>query len=172
MKDNKYAKMIIIAIILMIIILIMIIVSLILDSGKAKEQNIIQTSNSVTPENLSDLNATNTQFEYDRIKSYLDKYLYCLEEKNYEKAYIFLHDDFKKEHFQTLEKYREYVSKKYYINNIILHDGYDKLGQYHILTVKFSDILNATDTSIPTFVQKFIIVENGLNDFKLSFQAE
>lgn len=173
MDENKFKKMIIISVILMLLILALIIYGLLKDEGKNKKENIVQLSNSITNEIVPDVIAASIdQFEGNRINLYLDNYLSCIEEKNYEKAYSFLHDDFKQAHYPTIEKYKEYVEKKYFVNNIISHEGYDKLGQYHILTVKFSDILNATQTTIPTFIQKFIIVENGLNDFELSFQAE
>ena len=50
--------------------------------------------------------------------------------------------------------------------------GYNMLGQYYVLSIKFLDILNAIGEEIPTTEQKFVIVENGINDFVLSFQAE
>lgn len=174
---KKEGKKTIIAIIVLIIIIIsLLIYSAIVNNKKEEntlnEQNIIQTGNDINPNLSTDLDMLSQLQQYDRIKYYFDKYLFYVEEQDYESAYNLLYDEFKQEHFKTVEEFTQYVTSKYPVVNTIEYTGYDKLGPYHILTIKFSDVLNATNDNVPSFEQKYIIIENGLNDYKISFQAQ
>lgn len=174
-KKNTKKILIIVLVIILIILLIYSFITVNTDEPTntvMPQQNTVQPENTINPNLVTDLYELSKMQQYDRIKYYMDKYLFYIEEQNYELAYSLLHDDFKQEHFKTLEEFKQYVIKKYPAVNTIEYTEYDKLGTYHILTIKFSDILHATSNDIPSFEQKYIIVENGLNDFKLSFQAE
>ena len=177
MKEEKMGKKTkIIIIILVIVLIILLIYSAILNNNK-KQENVIVPQNTIQTENINpnlntDLDNLSKLKQYDRIKYYLDKYLFYIEAQDYQNAYNMLYTDFKQQYFPTLEKFTQYVIKKYPVVNTIEYTEYDKLGKYHVLTITFSDVLNATSTTIPSFKQKYIIVEKGLNDFELSFQAE
>ena len=174
-ENNKKPMFIII---LSISIIVLIIISIILTKQKKAENTIlaentiIQPENNINPNLVTDLTELSEMQQYDRIKYYMDKYLFYIEEQKYELAYNMLHEDFKKAHYPTLEQFTQYVIQKYPIVNSIEYTEYVKLGKYHVLTMKFSDILNATSSNIPNFEQKYIIVENNLNDVSISFQAE
>ena len=176
-KNGKKKKTTSLVIILVLILVVLLIYSFIFANRKQPdntivEEEIVQPDNNTNPNVVTDLSELSQMQQYDRIKYYMDKYLFYIEEQNYELAYSLLHDDFKQEHFKTLEEFKQYVINKYPVVNTIEYEKYDKLGMYHILTIKFIDVLNSTSNNIPSFEQKYIIVENGLNDFKLSFQVE
>jgi len=180
MKEEKNTnKTIIVLIIILTIIIIGLLIFNVITSKKSNEnttnnrieENLIQDEY-VNPNLSTDLVELSKKSELERIQYYFDNYLFYIEDRDFETAYSKLNNDFKKEHFSTLEKYKEYVINKYPAVNTISYEDYNKLGKYNILTVKFSDILNATDNEIPSFEQKFIFVENELNDYELSFQAE
>lgn len=176
-KKKKVNLVFIFAMILIAVIFIFIIFNLIsynknenkVDLG---QNTVTNTQNEVNPNLSTDIEALSKLEEYDRMKYYFNKYLFYIENQEYDKAYSLLYSDFKQQYFKTIEEYKKYVSDKYPVVNSVDFADYNKLGKYHILTIKFSDILNATDSNVPTFEQKFIIIENGLNDFTLSFQAE
>ena len=176
-KGSNSKLLIIFIVLLIIVIFVFMIYNIIVSKKEAKpnieEQNTVESQeNFVNPNLLTDIEKLSKMQEYDRVKYYLDKYLFYVEEQQYEKAYSLLSDEFKTEHFNTLEKYKEFIIKKYPVVNTIKYQRYDKLGRYHVLTIEISDILNATDDKTPMFEQKFIVVENELNNFVLAFQAE
>ena len=160
-----------------IVVLILIVVMLIYNLMHQERVDPIlptTTSESETPEGTTDdeLVKLTKMIEYERIKYYLNKYLSYLEDGEYEKAYELLYPGFKEQYFKTLDEFKTYVGQKYSPVITIEYNGYNMLGEYYVLDIKFLDILNATAEETPTVNQKFVIVENNLNDFVLSFQAE
>lgn len=174
MKKNNGKKLTIVIVILLIIIVALLVYSAVTNKKDEHKQpeNTVQTDNNINPNLSTDLAELSQLQQYDRIKYYFDKYLFYIEEQDYESAYGLLHDDFKKEHFKTVEEFTQYAINKYPAVNTIEYTGYDKLGPYHVLTIKFSDILNSTNDNVPSFEQKYILIETELNEYKLSFQAE
>lgn len=177
-KEGNNKLIIILMIVLILAIVFFMIFNIVL--GNKKENNVINTANNIVsdenntnPNLTTDLEQLSKMQEFDRIKYYINKYLFYIENQDYERAYSLLYEDFKNEYFKTIEEFAQYVSGKYPIVNTITYEGYDKLGKYHVLTIEFSDVLSATEDDVPTFKQKFIVVENGVvGDFRLSFQAE
>lgn len=175
MKKNNGKKLTIVIVILLIIIVALLIYSAIVNKKEEhgqQQENTVQIDNDINPNLTTDLAELSQLQQYDRIKYYFDKYLFYIEEQDYESAYALLHDDFKQEHFKTVEEFTQYVVNKYPVVNTIEYTEYDKLGPYHVLTIKFSDILNSTNDNVPSFEQKYILIETELNGYKLSFQAE
>lgn len=176
-KNKKINFVIVLAIVLILAIFIFVAYNLIVynksqNSVESNQNTVTNTENETNPNLTTDLNELQKMEEYDRMKYYFNKYLFYIENQDYEKAYSLLYSEFKEKYFKSIDDYKKYVSEKYPVVNSTEFSDYDKLGKYHILTIKFSDILNATDNNIPSFEQKIIIIENGLNDFELSFQAE
>lgn len=106
--------------------------------------------------------------EQERMRHYIGKYISFINDKNYVEAYNLLYDNFKNEKFPTLESFEEYAKNKYYDNIYISYNDMRKYATYALYSVSigdFSDIGNE-DKFIDTV---FIIKENDIADFKLSF---
>jgi len=114
--------------------------------------------------------STSSLDEADRMKEYVGKYFYYVKEKQYDKAYELLYSKFKDNKFNTLEKFIQYV-ENIYPNNFYLEYGEVKrFGYYYYVSVVIYDINEITNemkSNVKGTV--FVIKENDILDFKLSF---
>lgn len=99
---------------------------------------------------------------------YLTQYMSYLENKEYEKAYSVLNQDFKNLYFPTIYHFTEYVEKNYFDVTRIEYTDIQRQGKYYILEVTLSDIFDELNLKC----QSFVIYEKSWNEFELSFQAE
>lgn len=109
-----------------------------------------------------------TRNEKERMQIYLAKYFNYLENKEYEKAYNLLYEDFKNLYYPTFSFYKKYVEETYFVAMEIEYEDIQRQGEYYIITVELINMLDPINTKM----QKFVIYEKGTNDFVLSFQAE
>ena len=110
--------------------------------------------------------------EPERIKYYFNKYIDCLENKDYETAYNMLDPRFKNNYFQTLDSYVTYVNNKYSPIISVTYDDFNRMGNYYILDVTFLDLFSSTDDNMVGTTQKFIFYETDYDVYTMSFQAE
>ena len=106
--------------------------------------------------------------EKKRITYYFSKYITYLEEKNYEKAYNLLYEDYKNNYSPTLEDFEKYAKERYPDFMRIEHTYMSRQGDYYILTV---DIYNLLTNEIIEKEQKYVIKEKDFLDYVLSFQV-
>lgn len=92
----------------------------------------------------------------------------CGEEKNYEKAYNLLYEEYRNNYFPTLEEFEKYVKQKYPDFMSVEYNDMSRQGEYYILTV---NIYNLLTNEIIEKEQKYIIKENNFLDYVLSFQV-
>ena len=123
-------------------------------------------------EQLANIRKTKTEVkemeEKKRITYYFSKYITYLEEKNYEKAYNLLYEDYKNNYFPTLEDFEKYAKERYPDFMRIEHTYMSRQGDYYILTV---DIYNLLTNEIIEKEQKYVIKEKDFLDYVLSFQV-
>lgn len=158
----------------LIIILIILIILLIAFVVANQDDEVVTEESSQTTEELA-LQQTvdlTQMYQYERIYYYLNQYLSWIEEGKYETAYNHLYFEFKNTYFPTLEQYTKYVQNKYPIVITMEDNGYNSLGEYWVIDIKIIDIINSTETTEISFSQKFVLKENAINDFVISFQAE
>ena len=173
-KNNKISKLnpFIIIIIILVIAIIAILVYSIIVSGKysGEDKTVIDTETGqvISGETL-ELYSMN---EPDRIKYYFNKYIDCLENKDYETAYNMLDQKFKDNYFQTLDSYVTYVNNKYSPIISVTYDDFNRMGNYYILDVTFLDLFSSTDDNMVGTTQKFIFYETDYDVYTMSFQAE
>lgn len=107
--------------------------------------------------------------ERTRIQQYCGTFIRHIENEEYDKAYDLLYPDFKTNYFKTLEDFTKYVQEKFPSDLIVVsYDNIERQGQYYIL---FTTIKTPLDSSY-SMDQKFILIENGFNDFKVSFDVK
>lgn len=106
--------------------------------------------------------------ERDRIEYYVSSFVEAIEDKEYEKAYNMLYDTFKKNYFPTLSSFEEYAENKFPKMLSLDHTNFERNGDYYILWITMSDPLGGKNSGIE---MNFVVQENDLNDFVMSFSV-
>lgn len=167
-KDSNKHAVIIIAGILIVILLV------ILDIRGNKQTNY----SNLTEEEIAvevkkeidemELNTISSMNERDRVEYYVSKFVEAIEEKDYEKAYDMLYDEFKSNYFSTLSSFEEYAESKFSKVLSLEQTNFERNGDYYILWITMSDPLSGKNSGKE---MNFVVRENDLNDFDLSFSV-
>lgn len=173
----------IINLLLVIVILIMIATNILIYKNNNKEissQNInnenVTQKNWVTDNNINRDeimqnvidNRLENMPELSRIQTYFGTFMTFIENRNYERAYNILNEDFKNNYFPTIETFEKYF-EEYPQNIMVNYKNVDRQGEIFVLTVEISDMFN---DELEPINKRVVIREKGLNDFKISFQVE
>ena len=160
-------------ILLIIAILIIIVLIVLIQINKRKTTKMTvsnETREQIEQKNENAITGNITQMsEEDRVEAYVGQFISAIEEKDYDKAYAKLNENFKNNYFKTLEDFKNYAEKKYPSNPSITYDSLKRIGQIYLVQVTIKDVMN---TDFNAFSQRFVIRENGANDYKVSFQAD
>ena len=169
MKAKKNKKNIIkITIIVCIVLIIILLFLLIALKSKIKENNNETVVETQEAREVKVTDYVRTRSEKERMQVYLAEYIKHIERGEYTSAYEKLYPDFRKNYFETESEFVSYV-KRYYSDLMMLdYEDIQRQGNYYILSVKITNMQEA-QTEIS---QKFIIYENGLNDYYISFQVK
>lgn len=185
--SNKKTKYIIIGIMVLLFVIIILILT-INTKPKNKSNSYInmQVSNQEIQNNINN-NATVENSEEENVvpkitKTPEEKYVnaipskkaeLCLERffeyinnKNYEEAYKYLSDNYKKDEFDSIEKFKDYITSNWYEVNIFSCSSTDKDNGIILLTGKITD-KNDEDKYQKKYIQRTFAVRLGsnLNDF-------
>ena len=167
-KDSNKHAIIIVAGILIVVILVF----LDLRGNKGTDYgNLTQEEISVALEKEIDemeINTVASLNERDRIEYYVSKFVEAIEEKDYEKAYDMLYEDFKENYFPTLSSFEEYAKSKFSKVLSLDHTNFERNGDYYILWITMSDPLSGKNSGKDI---NFVVRENALNVFDLSFSV-
>lgn len=164
-KKNKIIIAIIICSVLILCLLLLIVFLNILVKDKQNEETQI-----ITKEEKEEAvtNFVRNKSEKERMQIYLTKYLQHIEREEYSQAYEKLYPQFKENFFPIERDFISYVNTVY--SNLIMleYENIERQGKYYIITAKVTNV-GKVETE---FIQKFIIYENGFNDYLISFQAK
>ncbi len=127
------------------------------DQVRTQEERDEQITNIIRPKG-----------EKERVQIYVAEFLKHIEKKEYDEAYALLYDQFKKNYFPTISSFSSYAEEKYSDLMKLEYDSIERQGNYYILTVTITNLGENEKEE----TQKFIVYENGLNDYTLSFQAK
>ena len=105
--------------------------------------------------------------ERERIEAYVISFANAVEAGEYEKAYNMLHEEFKTKFFPTLDSFETYAKEKLPIVFAMNHTNFERIGDTYVLWVEMRDALSSKDP----VEMKFIVKENAMNDFVLSFSV-
>lgn len=126
-------------------------------------EEIEENTNQLEIEDLKDKD------ERTRIQQYCGKFLRYIESKEYDKAYALLYPEFKNNYFPTVEDFEKYAQEKFPSSLITVeYSNIERQGRYYILYTTVKTPLNTSYS----MEQKFILIENGFNDFQLSFDVK
>ena len=178
-KDNNTIKYIIFSIIISILIGLNLAVFINQHTDKKVATN--DTSNGFDPKNnvreVADENTVEKSMqnnisqmgERNRCQTYIGEFLSWIEEGNYDKAYNVLNSDFRTNYFPSVDEFKQYVLSHFPKNSVLQYDDINRQSPYYIVTVTMDDDI---DSSFATLKQRFVVKENGNNDFEISFQVQ
>lgn len=110
-----------------------------------------------------------TMQERDRMEFYFSQFIKMIENKDYEKAYEMLYDEFKTNYFPTLNEFKEYAKKTFPSNMTVDHENIERSGNIYVLYVKISDFLASKENAGKEM--RFVIQEEDLNNYVMSFSV-
>ena len=144
----------------------------------SKNENVVNTviqENIVTAEEIEEntnqleIEDLKDKDERTRMQQYCGKFIRYIESKDYDKAYALLYPDFKNNYFKTVDDFANYAKEKFPSSLITVeYNNIERQGKYYIL---YTTIKTPLDSSY-SMDQKFIFIENGFNDFQLSFDVK
>lgn len=164
--SNKIKFLIIICLVLIVILTLLI---LILKSRQnitvQEEEKPKITTKEEMEERFTD--SVRTLPERERMQTYIAEFMRYIEIGEYSQAYKRLHPDFKERFFKTEYKFIKYAQENYSSLIALEFNNIERHGNYYILTVKVINLENLQSE----YEHKYVIQENGLNDYYLSFQV-
>lgn len=104
--------------------------------------------------------------ERDRMEYYVKSFIDAVENKEYEEAYDMLYEDFKSNYFPTLEDFETYAQSTFPTMCDVQNTNIERNGTVYVMWVTLSDALSGKDSGVE---MNFVIQENDLNDFVMSF---
>lgn len=106
--------------------------------------------------------------ERDRCETYVGEFFIWMEKGDYNRAYNCLNSTFKQTYFPTIDSFKDYATNKYPKSSGLTYTDIERHSPYYVLYVTVDDLISNT----PTFTQRFVLKENGNNDFEISFQMD
>lgn len=161
--------------IILILIIVMIVLTIILNKIEAKPEDysgMTEEELEIAVQNKIDKMEVNTlagMEERDRIEKYLSEFIAAIEKSNYSEAYDMLNNDFKNNYFKTEDDFKNYVKTKFPRMFSVSHKNIERNGDIYILWVDIGDSLSSRNGKTE---YNFVIKENDLNDFELSFSVK
>lgn len=165
MKLKKNKKTIIILIIVLVLLILTSIIVSLTDNKKeelSSEELIEKQENEATVSKLSE------KSEQTRIEYYLMEFIEAIEQKEFKKAYKMLYDEFKNNYFSTEASFEEYCEQYFPMTMEVKANNIERINNIYVLETTINDLINGSKNSNKTMVY-FVIRENNLNDFNLSF---
>lgn len=175
--DSKGFKILFFLLIIVIVIIVVVNTVFMTKSNNAEntlvngiaQENILTAEEIEENTNQLEIEDLKDKDERTRMQQYCGKFIRYIESKDYDKAYALLYPDFKNNYFKTVEDFKKYAEEKFPSTLIAVeYNNIERQGQYYIL---FTTIKTPLDSSY-SMDQKFILIENGFNDFKVSFDVK
>lgn len=107
--------------------------------------------------------------ESNKIATNIDKFIKCINNKDYNQAYSFLDEEFKNNYFKDISSFKEYVENNFYDYNVVGKIDINNEGSTFICTVPIKSGVGTGAKS----TKKTIIMQLGEGmDFVMSFSIE
>ena len=166
-------------VILLVFLLIVIAISNMIKSGREIQyQGTLSTNievdsgadaNIVINEKASEIERLQNMTERARIEYYVTKFMNYLEAENYNEAYSLLNDTYKKNYFQNIGTFEEYVKNNFSKMMDIKYTNFERSGEVYVIWMTVTDAINGNPNEGKEI--NFVVKENAYNDFELSFSA-
>lgn len=166
-------------VVLLVFLLIVIAISNVIKNGKEVHYqgtlptNIVVDSgadaNIVINEKTSETERLQNMTERARIEYYVTKFLNYLETEKYNEAYSLLNDTYKKNYFQNIGTFENYVKNNFSKMMDIKYTNFERSGEVYVIWMTVIDAINGNPNEGKEI--NFVVKENAYNDFELSFSA-
>ena len=179
-NDRNSIKNIVFSIVILILIGLNLVVFINHNSEK-KKADANTTSNEFNPKNIvrevandnvveqSMQNNISQMGERNRCQTYIGEFLTWIEKGDYNKAYNTLNSEFRANYFPSVEEFKTYVETHFPKNSALTYEDIDRQAPYYVVTVKMDDDSNS---NFATLTERFVVRENGNNEFEISFQVQ
>lgn len=164
-KNKKAIAILVIAIAVIIIILSIVLAVLKGKDGEVDSAKLQEQAKQIYDESMVEKLAGMT--EGQRMKSYLADFIEKIEKKDYDKAYELLYPKFKDNYFRTLTEFESYCKEYFPPIFNITNKNMERLNNIYVLESTITDLVNM-DRGFNIY---FVIRENELNDYELSFSV-
>lgn len=134
-------------------------------SQMTEEEQVVAINEKIDKMEITELSEMT---ERERMERYVGKFLENVRNGKYESAYGMLYDDFKTRYFPTLEEFESYAKTKFSSRVAAEYTNIERNGDIYILWVNISNPLKSKSEAREI---NFVIQENGLDDFVLSFSV-
>lgn len=168
MKISKNKKAIVILVIAIAVVIIILSIVLAVLNRKTEEEKIaeLEEKNRQVIENI-EIEKLSNMTEMQRMKTYLADFIENIEKKKYDKAYEVLYSDFKENYFRTLTEFENYCKEYFPLMFNLKNNNIERLNNIYVLENTITD-LTSTNKEFRIY---FVIRENELNDYDLSFSV-
>jgi len=169
-KDNSNVVLVLIIISIVLVSIIALIINRYQNRPVSLEGMTEEEMAAAAQEIRNDVNLARLRnaTERERIEDYVNQFLKCIENEDYSSAYDMLYDEFKENYFPTEEEFEGYVSKRFPSMMSKTIKNIERNDDIYVLWVEIKNPIEVGDT---TREVNFVVRENGLNDFDLSFQV-
>lgn len=107
--------------------------------------------------------------ESEKISTNIDKFIKCINNKDYNQAYSFLDDGFKNNYFKDVQSFKRYIKDNFYDYNVVGKLDIKNEGDIFICTVSIKSGVGAgANTTTKTIIMQ---LKEG-TDFVMSFSLE
>ena len=165
-KKKKAIKIVIILCLCLICILILLLALLPKNKPAEVKSESNQIENETREEMVSDY--VRVRGEKERIEVYLAEFIKYIETQDYDLAYNKLYPEFKENFFKTESEFESYAKRNYSSLMMIDYEDVQRQGNYYILSVKITSL----DGVEWEKTMKYVIQENGINEYYISFQVD
>ena len=167
MKPKKNKKTIII---LIVVLVLLILINIIMNSTGKTTEELASTEEVEKKKNEAVVLELSEKGEQKRTEYYLMEFIEAIEQKEFKKAYDMLYDEFKENYFTVESSFREYCEQYFPKIMEVKTNNIERINNIYVLETTITDLINGTKNSNKTMIY-FVIRENNLNDFDLSFSV-
>lgn len=134
----------------------------VLKENQFMDFNICLDSYTIKPNNFNDYSNA------DKASYFANQVINMINYKEYESLYKLLNNTFKSSNFDTINKFKNYISKNFYDNNYIQNLDIEESGEYYVVKIEIMDnISSAANKKSVSFIIKVL----DSNNFEMSLNV-
>ena len=167
MKKKLNKKSIAILVIAIVIVILIIVLAIL--EGKNRGKNTAELEQQIQQSSLDTKISKLAQMtEMERIKTYLSEFIGKIEDKKYDEAYEALYSEFKDRYFRSQLDFENYCKEYFPVMFDVQNQNMERVNNIYVLETTIRDLVNSS-SKINLY---FVIRENGLNDYEISFSVD
>ena len=150
--------------------LLIIFINVLINFISEEEQELSKEAVLAKQENEAIISNLSKENESDRVKTYLSTFIGNIENQKWVEAYELLYDEFKNNYFKSEDSLKKYCDLYFPKMMEVTIDNIERVNNIYVIEAKINDLING-NLNEGQFGIYFVIRENALNDFDLSFSV-